>query len=242
MQLNDIIIFIVGMCLCCLWGQFCAAGNIGNRSYSAWYETHFLLKKKGICSLIYYKPKHFGRYTLFEVFCFFFSFLQFFVYGALALLLVFDKISVGAFRLICSGMPVALFLADFAIALLNDIGSHLDGKKKFYLEKGEREVLKNAEEIPQELATGKQGKLLAKMMQDRLEKTNNGYFTIYNLRASYLAESERAKRSAKKTEEVNRKYIECFKNIQELVVVREQENGVLVFKDKTPTQDVPSCK
>lgn len=242
MQTNEIVLLIVSMAVCFFWWQVEASGCIGNRPYSAWYETHFLAEKRGICSLIYYKPKHFGRYTLYEALCFFLSFLQLFVQGIMALFLGLDMIPSAAFLAVCLGMMGAAVLVGLAIVILNDIGSHLDEKKKFYLERGEREILKNAEELPRALAAGRQGKLLAKIMQVRREKTNNGYFTIYNLRDSYIAELEHAKKSAKKTEEVNRRYIEYFKNIEDFVVVREKENGVLVFKNETLMQDIPSCK
>lgn len=49
-------------------GQVNASGNIGVRSYSIWYDTHFLVQKEGLARLIRYKPKHFGRFTLFEAF------------------------------------------------------------------------------------------------------------------------------------------------------------------------------
>lgn len=71
MELNDIIILIYGAICWFAFGQTEASGNIGNRSYSIWYSTHCLMEKKGICKLIYFKPKHFDRYTLYEVVTFF---------------------------------------------------------------------------------------------------------------------------------------------------------------------------
>ena len=71
MQPIDWLIIIFPMLGAIAWLQNEASGNIGNRPYSSWYETHFLVERKGICKLIYFKPKHFGRYTLFEVACFF---------------------------------------------------------------------------------------------------------------------------------------------------------------------------
>ena len=65
METNDYLILIWGMIAGFLWGQLEASGNIGNRSYSIWYQTHFLVEKRGICNLIYYQPKHFARYTLY---------------------------------------------------------------------------------------------------------------------------------------------------------------------------------
>ena len=231
MQTNEIVLLIVSMAVCFFWWQVEASGCIGNRPYSAWYETHFLAEKRGICSLIYYKPKHFGRYTLYEALCFFLSFLQLFVQGIMALFLGLDMIPSAAFLAVCLGMMGAAVLVGLAIVILNDIGSHLDEKKKFYLEKGERTLIENGQAAIDELPEGKGGKLIKKVMRCRLEKTNNAYFTIYNLRDSYFAEVNHAKGNAEKTEKINKKYIERFKNIEKLVVVREKAGGVLVFKE-----------
>ncbi len=48
--------------------------SIGNRSYSMHYKSHCLVEKKGLMNLIYYKPKHFHKYHISEVFSFFLSF------------------------------------------------------------------------------------------------------------------------------------------------------------------------
>ena len=66
MEKSEIILLLYSLVACVLNGQNEASGNIGNRSYSLWYETHFLIEKKGICKLIYFKPKHFDRYTLYK--------------------------------------------------------------------------------------------------------------------------------------------------------------------------------
>ena len=61
MELNDIVILIFGAILWFVFGQMEASGNIGVRSYSVWYSTHFLIEKKGICKLIYFKPNEKDR-------------------------------------------------------------------------------------------------------------------------------------------------------------------------------------
>lgn len=231
MGTNEIIIWVIEMIVCFFLFQVEASGNIGNRSYSSWYETHFLAERKGIFSLIYYSPKHFGRYTLYEAVCFFFSFFQFIFSGGMALLVLFGVLSPDAFFIICIVLMCCGFLSGVAVVILNDIGSHFDEKKKFYLEKGERTLIENGQAAIDELPEGKGGKLIKKVMRCRLEKTNNAYFTIYNLRDSYFAEVNHAKGNAEKTEKINKKYIERFKNIEKQVVVREKAGGVLVFKE-----------
>lgn len=53
MGTTDIVLLIWGLICFLLIGQGCASGYIGNRFYSAWYETHFLIEKKGVTKLIY---------------------------------------------------------------------------------------------------------------------------------------------------------------------------------------------
>lgn len=81
MGTTDIVLLIWGLICFLLIGQGCASEYIGNRFYSAWYETHFLIEKKGVTKLIYFKPKHFGRYTLYEVFRFSFRFCKLSFWG-----------------------------------------------------------------------------------------------------------------------------------------------------------------
>lgn len=50
----------------------------GNCPYSMYYESHGLVKKKGLLQLIYFPPKHFHRYSLWEVTFFFGSYVIFF--------------------------------------------------------------------------------------------------------------------------------------------------------------------
>lgn len=231
MGTDEIIIWVCEMVVCFFWCQVEASGNIGNRSYSSWYETHFLAEKKGIFSFIYYSPKHFGRYTLYEAVCFFFSFLQFFFSGGVALLVLFGILLPEALVIVCLVLMGCVFVSSCAVVILNDIGSHFDEKKKFYLEKGERTLIEDAQAVTEKLPGGRQGKLIKKVMQYKLKMTNNAYFTIYNLRDSYFAEVRNAKGDMEKTEEINKKYIERFKNIENLVVVREKAGGVLLFKE-----------
>lgn len=49
--------------------------TIGNRSYSMHYESHALFKRKWLLKLIYFKPKHFHRYTVWDVVEFFSSYI-----------------------------------------------------------------------------------------------------------------------------------------------------------------------
>lgn len=226
MEINDIVILIYGIIACFVGGQIEASGNIGNRSYSIWYRTHFLIKKQGVCKFIYYKPKHFERYTLYEVISFFWSFLCIPVYALLGILRYADWI--GSEALLVSGiLPMVLeYLSMFVIILINDIGSRKDEKKKFYLEEGKRATVSHARMPP--IASG--NKMVDKVIQYSIGKRNNAYFTVYNLWDSYYARLKEARNDPQKQNQVNLDYIEYFKNIEHLVVLKENKNGSLQLR------------
>ena len=68
MGIDEIVVLIMSGAYFICAGQVNASENIGVRSYSIWHDTHFLVQKEGLARLIRYKPKHFGRFTLFEAF------------------------------------------------------------------------------------------------------------------------------------------------------------------------------
>lgn len=108
----------------------------GERKYRkqrlfSWYETHFLVGRRGLCRLIYFSPKHNGRYTLYEACSFFWSFIQVFVVGLLILLVCVEILPVSCIRICLLSMFVLVIVAEVAVTLINDIGSHFDNNKKF---------------------------------------------------------------------------------------------------------------
>lgn len=224
----DVFILIIGIIMILLMGQLAGSGNIGNRAYSSWYETHFLMERKGICRLIYYTPKHFGRYTLYEVCSFFSSF----IYCAIAVVVAFlahvnvvTEIVLNVLFIVAIGL---LFISSFVIVIINDIGSHKDDKKRFYLETGERKVYE-IQDIPS-FVDNLNNKLMSKVISLGIQQRNNTYFTIYNLRDSYYTKIEKAKNDITKIENINKEYINYFKNIEKLVVLKENKDGTLVFR------------
>lgn len=226
METNDYVILVFCTIACIYFGQLEGSGNIGNRAYSIWYETHFLIEKKGICSLIYYKPKHFARYTLYEVVSFFFSFLCVFLFLLLGVSRYAGWISSEALRVIgCSVMAMVYFSA-FVIAMVNDIGSRRDEKKKFYLETGERQTML----FPKESHIPNADKLTTDVIRLWTSNRNQPYFTIHNLRDSYRTRLKEARNDPQKQSQVNLDYIEYFKNIEHLVVVKENKNGSLQLR------------
>ena len=67
-------------------------------------------------------------------------------------------------------------------------------------------------------------------MQFYQQSRYNDYFTIYNLKDSYRTRIKKAKKDIEKIEAINKEYIEYFKDIKNLVVVKENKDGTLVFK------------
>lgn len=226
METNDYVILVYCTIACILFGQLEASGNIGNRAYSIWYETHFLIEKKGICSLIYYKPKHFARYTLYEVVSFFVSFLCVFLFLLLGVSRYVGWISSEALDIIACSVATLVYFSAFAIAMVNEIGSRRDEKKKFYLETGERQTVP----FPQEPAIPNADKLMTDVIRIWASNRNQPYFTIHNLWDSYRTWLKEAGNDPQKQSQVNLDYIEYFKNIEHLVVVKENKNGSLQLR------------
>ena len=232
MQPIDWLIIIFPMLGAIAWLQNEASGNIGNRPYSSWYETHFLVERKGICKLIYFKPKHFGRYTLFEVACFFASFAYILIYLAIGLIWNAGLIDKNTTLAICMILAAITIIYSLIIIMINDIGSHKDRKKKFYNETGERYSQQTAELLNNTLYdTLKTGnKLVDRVMQQQFKDLSSPYYTIHSLRQSYWNMIYKAGNDAQKIEEINLQYIEYFKNIEKLVVIKKNKDGSLQLK------------
>lgn len=232
MGLNDWIIAAMTVVAIFLGAQVAAWGNIGVRTYSSWYETHFLVKKKGICRLIYFSPKHFGRYTLYEVIAFFWSFIQILVIGLLVTFVYIGLLTADMLTT-CMFCLIALYiLGELTVVIVNDIGSRSDNKKTFYMEEGDRQIEKIAEDIDNQ-QNSKKDKLIEKAMKRRSALVNNEYFTIWNLWDSYRKLIHKYSGDAEQNEKINIMYIEYFRNIENLVVVKEERNGVLILKIKS---------
>lgn len=101
-------------------------------------------------------------------------------------------------------------------------------KKRFYLATGEREIT----EFSEDLFLSKHNKRIDKAIQRSFVTRNNTYFTIYNLYDSYNRRITKAKNDPIKIEKINKEYIEYFKNIEKLVVEKENKDGSLVLKIK----------
>ena len=184
------------------------------------------MEKKGICKLIYFKPKHFDRYTLYEVVTFFVSYISIIVFAMLGALCYVDLINTTVMNVSVISSTVLILLSQLVIVMINDIGSHRDEKKRFYLENGERETIPP---IPESLLP-KDNKLMSKVIQLSINSRNNTYFTIYNLWDSYHVRLKEAGKDIEKRNKVNLDYIEYFRNIDYLMVIKENKSGSLQLK------------
>ena len=106
----------------------CSFFGIGNRCYSMFCKSHFLVKKRGIFKVVYFKPKHFGCFSLFEVVEFLSAYILFVIGTVLIVLFAIGFINeaiTGIFVFCSAGFLI--FLHVFWTAL-NDITEYLEGK------------------------------------------------------------------------------------------------------------------
>lgn len=101
---------------------------IGNRPYSMYYKSYGLLEKRSILKLIYFKPKHFHRFSVWEVVFFFYSYFILIVLGTLfGLGFAFSKIhQIGLFTL--GGLFCAFIIAEIVRVSINDIQERQERK------------------------------------------------------------------------------------------------------------------
>lgn len=214
--------------------QIAAAGWIGNRIYSIYYETHFLVKKSGIMKLIYFKPCHFGRYTLYEVFCFFYSYLQIAISSLFGTLSIFQVIGETTFIVFLVTQSLLCLFLEVFICIFNDIGSHRDEKFKLFPSGFEREVSNISDAVNNvDFSKNKrENKLLQRVMKGYNTLANNEYYTIYNLRQSFNIRIDKAKSDKDKIAKINADYLNYFKNLDKLEITKENKDGSLVINVK----------
>ena len=123
-------------------------------------------------------------------------------------------------------MLALFFFSNFAIAIINDVGSRRDEKKKFYLQEGERQSVS----FPQDVTIPNTEKPMADVIRIWATNRNNSYFTIHNLWDSYRTRLKEARNDPQKQNQVHIEYIEYFKNMENLVVIKENKNGSLQLK------------
>lgn len=159
---------------------------------------------------------------------FFSSYISIPVFGAFGVLFSVGLIDSNVIFFIACVTVIFSLLSQLIIVIINDIGSYRDKKKRFYLETGEREGILNIPEFP----LSSENKLVSKVMQLAISSRNNPYFTKYNLWDSYHTRIKEAGKDPCKRNRVNLDYIEYFKNMDHLVVIKENKSGSLQLKIK----------
>jgi len=117
--------------------------NIGNRQYSMHYKSHFLIKRTGLAKLIYFKPKHFHRYSIWEVVAFFFSYINLIAFSLVfGLSFKFDQL--GKIGAIASLVVLIVSVIYVLIKIIYiDISEHIESKN-MPITKSNFEVPKNS--------------------------------------------------------------------------------------------------
>ena len=151
------------------------------------------------------------------------------MYGCLAIFLCANILTSFIFNAIINSSVGLFFISQLIVVIINDIGSHNDQKKQFYLESGERANNGNIDNIDLEI-NSKDEKLIKRVMELNMQTRNNAFFTIYNLWDSYHQRIKTAKTNVEKIEKINMEYIQYFRKIDELIVIKENKDGTLVFK------------
>ena len=187
--------------------------NIGNRQYSMHFESIHLIKRKGIFKLIYYKPKHFHRYSIWEVISFFASY---------AILIIFCTLFVISFFVNASKYFVMVLFVLSCLSILymlleilyNDISNAL-----------ERKYMKNITNF------NDAEKLIPRDKNYKLAKAIYSYSLTLRFNLERLYNNELEKITAddiKKRDELDDKYIKYFKSYKKILIL----DNKVVYKEE----------
>lgn len=198
---------------------------IGNRPYSKKYESYCLIKKRGIMKLIYFKPKHFNRYTLDEVLFFFVSFAYLLSGIILHILSVFSVIPIKTLTLITFVMTGVAFLAVVVKLLYIDTTQKIE--ETFYKKKQPKYTEEEYQEkllVIQKFAKDKKAmKILKKSLEWEYKYGNSK--VIYE---RYLELYKKNIRNAKRLEEIDSEFIGYYKNYKKIKSIKIEKNKAVV--------------
>ncbi len=189
--------------------------NIGNRPYSMWYESHFLIKKKGIIKLIYFKPKHFHRYSLFEVVSFFMSYLILFSGIILTIIsrfypniLIVSNIAIGA-------TVLSQILFEVVVIIIIEVTKAKEDA--FYKE---QRAVKDDLEVSDEL---KKIKIDKKDFYDVFDFFRCSSFQLESI---YIKRLKQLKGKEDKINLLDEEFIQYYRNYKKIIV----EDGEIIFE------------
>ena len=182
---------------------------IGNRSYSMYYESHALVERKGILKLIYYKPKHFHRYSIWEVLLFFYSYLVLIVLGimfGIGFIYPFLHTAGLIATLCCMGLFI---IAEFTRVICIDIQSKKEDKYHI-------SPTSNADKL--DLSDVKD-----KWTKDIVKNTFIYGFTIHNqLIGLYEKRIKKAKGDINKIDTIDKEFIQYYRDYQKISIEKDK--------------------
>lgn len=191
--------------------------NIGNRQYSMHYKSHNLVKKEGLAKLIYFKPKHFQRYSIWEVLSFFSSYLQLFAFCILFILGFFYP-SLTLISEIASFLVLAIsFFAEFFKILYIDITNHKEEKLMY------QRIANSSSNHQYANLPKKHNKILRSLI-------SYSQTTRYKLELLYEERMEKIKKTDEAAvEKLNQEFIQYFKDYK---IVSVENSCVIYSKDR----------
>ena len=123
--------------------------GIGNRVYANKFEKNYLLSKTSFLNkLVFYKPKHHGQHSLFEIANYFAGLIQFLIIAIVYLIgwifnfsLILDVVNSRLIMGIIGVIFVLLVINQLTFSVLNDVYCKKEEKEDYkdYCEKLERE-------------------------------------------------------------------------------------------------------
>ena len=145
---NYLLLMVSSICFMFSQAMISSMG-IGNRVYANKFEKSYLLSKTSFLNkLIFYKPKHYGQYSLFEIANYFAGLIQFLIIVIVYLIgwifnfaLILDIVNSRLIMGIIGVIFVLLVINQLTFSTLNDLYCKKEEKEdyKVYCEKLERE-------------------------------------------------------------------------------------------------------
>ena len=189
----------------------------GNRQFSMHYKSHGLIKRESIFKLIYFKPNHFHRYSIWEVLFFFASYIQLFIFLAVFFASFSIDISkVGA--IISFSFMILSVISELVRIIYVDISRKNEEKNMKYR--------RNANIIDSD-------NKVFKAMLDYAQTTRSQLETLYEKELENLSTED-----LESIDAVDEKYINYFRNYKDICFIKDE----IAFKNHKVIRYDIECK
>lgn len=197
--------------------------NFGNRMPSMYYESFYLLKKTGLLNLIYFKPKHFHRFNIWEVIFFFSSYVCILVSIVLILLTFLNMINPITCALVSGAILSVLFLFDLIRVIIIDI--QFKCEEKYY-----KNIRSTHITLIEKMINS--GKKHSKQLECILNEYNNGTLpNQYGLMQAYQRElKEFDPNNSEGINQIDNKYIILYQNYKKAIPIKKIKGGTYKFE------------